>query len=237
MYNAHRLEDRVVAITGAGRGIGKATAELLQRYGVKLALGSRNIPETKEPSVSDNQIHLQVDVTKEESVKDFCEKSTDYFGKVDVLINAAGTGKFANVLDSETADFDEMVAVNLRGTYLMCKYFGRQMKKNGQGQMINLVSIAGNTALAGGGSYTASKFGVLGLSKVLQTELRQEGIYTTSVLPGSVDSSFWDGMEQTPDKTKMIPVESIAEHLVLLLCQPPQSVVDEITIMPPAGIL
>lgn len=231
------LKDKVVVITGASRGIGKATAKVLENSGVKLVLGARNINQVSDEFTSENILLFPLDVREENSVQEFVNQALARFGRIDCLLNMAGVGKFASILESETADFDDMIAVNLRGTYLTCKYFGRIMKKQQEGQIINVVSIAGTVALSGNGAYSSSKFGVFGLTKVLQTELRRDGIRTTSVLPGSIDNSFWDDKDFNLDKTNMIPQESIVEHIVYLLCQPKNSVVDEITIMPPFGIL
>jgi 3-oxoacyl-[acyl-carrier protein] reductase len=230
-------KDKVVMITGASKGIGKATAKILDEMGVKLVLGARDISELHENFPRNDVLKLNLDVTDEESVKNFVQQSITKFGKIDALINAAGIGVFSTIVDSETQDFDKMIAVNLRGTYLTCKYVARHMRNRQEGQILNLVSVAGTTALAGCGGYSASKFGVLGLTRVLQAELRTEGIRLTSVIPGAVSSSFWDSIEPKPDLTEMIPVQSIAEHLAFLLNQPTQAVVDEITIMPPNGIL
>ncbi|MFX3673199.1 MAG: SDR family oxidoreductase [Paenisporosarcina sp.] len=230
-------KDKVVMITGASKGIGRATAKVLDEMGVKLVLGSRNISDLDDHFLRDDVLKLTLDVTDEESVKHFVQEGIVKFGKIDSLINAAGMGVFSTIIDSETQDFDRMIAVNLRGTYLTCKYVASHMKNRKEGQILNLVSVAGTTALAGCGGYSASKFGVLGLTKVLQAELRTEGIRLTSVIPGAVSSSFWDSIEPKPDLTAMIPVDSIVEHLVFLLNQSNQSVVDEITIMPQNGIL
>lgn len=232
-----KSKDKVVMITGASKGIGRATAEALDELGVKLVLGARDISILDKDFIRDDVLKLNVDVRDENSVKRFVQQSIDKFEKIDVLINAAGLGVFSNIVDSQTEDFDQMIAVNLRGTYLTCKYVARHMRNRQEGQIINLVSLAGTTALAGCGGYSASKFGVLGLTRVLQAELRQEGIRLTSVIPGAVSSSFWDSIDPKPDLSEMIPVQSIAEHLVFLLNQPSQSVVDEITIMPLNGIL
>lgn len=230
-------KDKVVMITGASKGIGNATAKLLADIGIKLVLGSRGITNLQDHFENENILKLHLDVTDEESVKQFVQEGINKFGRIDALINAAGIGVFSNIIDSDSNDFDQMIAVNLRGTYLTCKHVARHMRTRQEGQILNLVSIAGTTALAGCGGYSASKFGVLGLTRVLQAELRTEGVRLTSVIPGAVSSSFWDSIEPKPDLTAMIPVQSIAEHLVFLLNQPNQSVVDEITIMPPNGIL
>ncbi|MEQ2528356.1 SDR family oxidoreductase [Bacillaceae bacterium CLA-AA-H227] len=233
MENRVSLKGKTVAITGSSRGIGKAIADAIHQVGGNLVLGSRsNVKQLEE-----NVLQLPLDVTDEESVKGFFEEAVRHFGTIDVLINSAGFGVFDSVIDSRTEDFDRMIKVNLRGTYLTCKYFGKHMVENGEGHILNLSSIAGTTALQGCGGYSASKFGVMGLTKVLQTELRHRGIQVTSVVPGSVSSTFWDEIEPKPEVSNMIPVESIARHFIYLINQPKGAFVDEITIMPPLGIL
>lgn len=228
-----QLNGKVIVISGSSKGIGKETASLLKEAGACLVLGSR----TNKVMEDENMLVLPLDVTDEKSVVDFYEKTLKKFGKIDVLINSAGVGVFESIIDSATEDFDRMISVNLRGTYLMCKYFGKKMSDQGNGHILNLVSIAGTTALAGCGGYSASKFGVLGLTKVLQTELRHKGVQVTSVIPGSISSSFWDDIEPKLDMSAMIPTETIAQHLLYIINQPPGAFVDEITIMPPLGIL
>jgi 3-oxoacyl-[acyl-carrier protein] reductase len=231
--NNHQLTGKTIAITGASKGIGREFALLAKELGANLVLGSRSNKEV----VNDQFLELPLDVTNEQSVKEFFDKTLTQFKTVDVLINSAGVGMFESVIDSTTEDFDQMISVNLRGTYLTCKYFGKQMINQGNGHILNLVSIAGTTALPGCGGYSASKFGVLGLTKVLQSELRQKGVQVTSVLPGSVSSTFWEQINPKPDMKKMIPSETVAKHILYLITQPPGAYIDEITIMPPLGIL
>jgi 3-oxoacyl-[acyl-carrier protein] reductase len=228
-----QLAGKTIAITGSSKGIGRETALLLQSLGANLVLGSRS----NKDDLSGNVLSLPLDVTNEKSVKNFYERAIQQFGTVDVLINSAGVGMFEPVIDSSTEAFDQMISVNLRGTYLTCKYFGKHMADQGKGQIINLVSIAGTTALPGCGGYSASKFGVLGLTKVLQAELRKKGVQVTAVLPGAVSSSFWEKIEPKPDLSDMIPTETVAKHILYLITQPPGAFVDEIIIMPPLGIL
>nr|WP_169829350.1 SDR family oxidoreductase [Domibacillus antri] len=227
------LKGKTVAITGSSKGIGKETAALLNEHGANLVLGSRS----SQLNVSETILEMPLDVKSEASVKSFYERAAAQFGTIDVLINSAGVGTFSSVLESSTEDFDEMIAVNLRGTYLTSKYFGQHMAQQRQGHIVNLISIAGTTALAGGGAYSASKFGVHGLTKVLQIELRQKGVQVTSVLPGAVSSSFWDGIDPKPELSNMIPVKTVAEHLLHIIHQPSGAYLDELTIMPPLGIL
>ncbi|WP_284036407.1 SDR family oxidoreductase [Neobacillus sp. 114] len=240
MFNEHTLRDKNIAITGATRGIGRASAALLSCLGANLLIGARNTEELREFSESmlPNKVVAQyLDVEDENSIKDFLNRGISSFGKIDALINCAGYGNFNSFLDLSTEDFDRMIAINLRGTFLTSKHFAKHMVENKSGQIININSIAGTTALEGCSGYSASKFGLLGLSRVMQQELRSKGVYVTSILPGSVKTSFWDHIPQHPDFNQMIPQETIARHIVSILCQPDGAVVDEVTIMPPLGIL
>lgn len=233
MESQQRLKGKIVVISGSSKGIGKETARLLKNSGAKLVLGSRSNKVIEE----EHLLELPLDVSNEKSVQAFFEKAVTYFGKIDVLINSAGVGTFESIIDSSTAVFDQMISVNLRGTYLMCKYFGKHMSEQGNGHILNLASIAGTTALPGCGGYSASKFGVIGLTKVLQAELRGKGVQVTSVIPGSVSSSFWEAIEPKPELSQMIPTTTVAQHLLYIISQPNGAFIDEITIMPPRGIL
>lgn len=233
MENQLPLKGKTIAITGSSRGIGKAIATLIKQSGGNVVLGSRS----NSYCSSGNVLELPLDVTSEESVQNFYEQAINHFGGIDVLINSAGVGVFSSIIDSSTDDFDRMINVNLRGTYLTCKVFGKHMAEKQSGQILNLVSVAGTTALPGNGGYSASKFGLMGLTKVLQAELRGKGVQVTAVIPGSVKSSFWDQIEPKPNMDDMIPVESLTHHILYLINQPPGAFVDEITIMPPLGIL
>lgn len=239
-----RLFGRTIAITGASRGIGRETAAQLAAFGVNLALGARDQAELArfaEELAGDypglRVAPLQLDVTDEASVAAFREGALAAFGSIDALVNNAGFGVFADALELSAADFERMLDVNLKGAFLCCQQFGRHMAGQGKGHILNLVSVAGTTALPGCSGYSASKFGMLGLTKVLQAELRRKGVQVTAVIPGSVASSFWDGMDWTPNLDDMIPTRTLASHLVWLLGQPEGAYVDEITIMPPKGIL
>lgn len=240
MIELNQLDGKTIVITGASRGIGREIAGLLSAYPVNLVVGSRNEDELLEgvnSSGACNYLVLPLDVTEEESVRSFSEAAIHHFNKIDILINCAGVGHFSSFLESTTEQFDQMIDVNLRGTYLSCKYFGKAMVDAGKGHILNLISIAGTAALSGGSGYSASKFGLLGLTRVMQAELRHKGVQVTAVLPGAVNSSFWDHMDTTLDLSLAIPVNSLAKHIIFLLCQPEGMYVDEITIMPPLGIL
>ncbi|MEG9295798.1 SDR family oxidoreductase [Mangrovibacillus sp. Mu-81] len=233
MEHKGRLTGKTIVITGSSKGIGRETAFLLEKEGANLVLGSRSNQEERKG----NLLEVPLDVTDEQSIQDFVRKAIEHFGRIDVLINSAGVGVFESILDSSVEEFDQMISTNLRGSFLTSKYIGKHMVQERKGHILNLVSIAGTTALPGCGGYSASKFGLLGLTKVMQAELRQHGVQVTAVLPGAVSSSFWENIEPRPDMSAMIPAEVVAKHLLALITQPDGAYVDEITIMPPLGIL
>lgn len=239
-----RIQGMAVAVTGASRGIGRETARQLAACGANVLLGARDAAALEDLAAELRGAYPGVrvetsvlDVTDESSVSAFASLGAERFGRVDALINNAGFGVFAGALELSAADFGRMVDVNLKGAFLCAQAFGRRMVAEGRGRILNLVSVAGTTALPGCTGYSASKFGLLGLTKVLQAELRGYGVQVTAVIPGSVRSSFWDGMASTPNLDDMIPTETMAAHLIALLAQPEGAFVDEITIMPPKGIL
>ncbi|MFL8936267.1 SDR family oxidoreductase [Rossellomorea oryzaecorticis] len=233
MEHNSRLSGKTIVITGASKGIGHETALLLEKEGANLVLGSRSYQEERRGNV----LELPLDVSDEQSVRDFVRKAIGQFGSIDVLINSAGVGVFESILDSSVEAFDQMISTNLRGAYLTSKYIGKHMLEKKRGHILNLVSVAGTTALPGCGGYSASKFGLLGLTKVMQAEWRQHGVQVTAVIPGAVSSSFWEKIELKPDLEAMIPTKTVANHLLALITQPVGAYVDEITIMPPLGIL
>ncbi|AOZ88660.1 3-oxoacyl-ACP reductase [Bacillus xiamenensis] len=233
MAHDERLKGKTILITGASKGIGQKTALLLENEGANLVLGSRNYQEKRRQNV----LELPLDVRDEQSVQQFAARAIHEFGCIDVLINSAGLGVFDSILDTSIEAFDQMISTNLRGSFLMSKCIGKHMVERKNGHIINLVSVAGTTALPNCGGYSSSKFGLLGLTKVMQAEWRKHGVQVTAIIPGAVSSDFWENIEPKPDLDAMIPTETVAAYLLGLIAQPPGAYVDEITIMPPLGIL
>jgi len=164
-------------------------------------------------------------------------RTQEQFGRLDILVTSAGGASFGPLIESRTEDWDAMVAINLRGTYLCCKHALKVMLAQGRGHILNVLSIASQTALPGSAAYTASKFGALGLTKVLAAEVRAQGIKVTAVIPGAVDTPLWDKSGGDLDRRKMLSPADVAAAMLSIIAQPPSIHTDEIVLMPPLGIL
>ncbi|MBI3303002.1 MAG: SDR family oxidoreductase [Deltaproteobacteria bacterium] len=238
----HNLHDQVAIITGAGSGIGRATALALAQAGVRVALAART-RQNLEVVAHDVTTHggtalvVPTDVGDESQVEHLVALTHKRFGRLDILVTSAGGASFGPLIESRTEDWDAMMTINLRGAYLCCKHALKVMLPQGRGHILNVLSIASQTALPGSAGYTASKFGALGLTKVMAAEVRAQGIKVTAVIPGAVDTPLWDKSGGDLDRGKMLSPADVAAAMLSVITQPPSIYTDEIILMPPLGIL
>ncbi|MYC77713.1 SDR family NAD(P)-dependent oxidoreductase [Candidatus Poribacteria bacterium] len=240
-----KLDGKVVVITGASKGIGKATASAFAVAGAKIVLAART-RETLEQvaaelrgriSNPDSILAVPTDVTNVDAVKQLIQRTLDVYQSVDILINNAGIGQFGPVVDFDPDDWDTVLNSNLKAVYLCAKYALPSMLERGSGQIINVLSIAAKVPFQASSAYCAAKAGALALTKVLASEVRQRNIRVTAVLPGSVHTPFWDDVPEHPDFKLMLTPEHVADTVVSVCQQPPGMVTEEIVVMPPLGIL
>jgi len=154
---------------------------------------------------------------------------------VDVLINNAGKFSGAPFTEMSVADFDHMIAANLRSVFLMSRAFAPAMIARGRGDIFNMSSIAGLTAYPGGAGYSAAKFGVSGLSKVMRAELRDKGVRVCCVYPGATVSPSWEG--SGVDESRMMPTADVARAFLDVYRRSRRTVVEEIVLRPQGGDL
>lgn len=236
------LRGQVAIITGAGSGIGRAVALALAHVGIKVVLAARtkSTLDTVAAEITNSggqALIVPTDVGNEAQVEALVTQTTSAFGHVDILVTSAGGAFFGSLVDSRTEDWDTMININLRGTYLCCKHVVRAMLPRARGHILNVLSIASTHILPGSTGYTASKMGALGLTKVIAAEVRSAGIKVTAVIPGAVDTPLWDHSGSSLDRGKMLSATDVANAMLSVIAQPPGIHTDEIALMPPLGVL
>jgi len=231
----------VVLITGASQGIGAAIARAFAREirGARLALVARNeknlraVARACEKAKDVKAEIFTCDVTDEKSVAAMAKAVTKRFGALDILINNAG--KFAGAPFSEMsiAVFDAMIAANLRSAFLVSRAFVPAMIRRGRGDVFFMSSIAGLQAYPGGAGYSAAKFGVNGLAKVLRAETKNSGVRVCCIYPGATWSPSWEGSGVTEER--MMPADDVAQAFINIFRLSRRSVIEEIVLRPQRG--
>lgn len=239
---ASKSKTPVVLVTGASQGIGAAIAEGFAGHipGVRLALVARNL--AKLVSVAKKCTRLGADagvfacdVSDEKAVASLEDAVTRRFGQVTVLVNNAGKYVGSPLLSTSVADFDHMVAANLRSLFLVTRAFAPSMVKRGAGDIFNMGSIAGLVAFPGGSAYAAAKFGVTGLSKAMRAEFKDKGVRVCCVYPGATVSPSWKGSGVPP--SRMMPAEDVAAAFIAVYKMTRRTVVEDIVLRPQLGDL
>jgi NAD(P)-dependent dehydrogenase (short-subunit alcohol dehydrogenase family) len=199
------LKAKVALVTGAARGIGRAIAEVYAEHGAHVAVADilREEAEVVAGGIvagGGRAIALELNVTKPEHVLRAIETTVAEFGRLDVMVNNAGIHRGALVVDFSLEDWEAVVAVNLRGTFLCSQAAARQMIKQGHGGcIINMSSASGKKPDPKGAAYCATKSAVIGLTRVLALELGEYGIRANAVLPGATDTKMLrDVVERVP---------------------------------------
>ena len=222
---------KIAVITGASKGIGLSCAKTFLKNGYIVVDASR----TETAKIKNrNYRFIRTDVSKEKDVKSLVESVISEFGKIDVLICNSGFGKFANLAESTTKDFDSMFAVNVKGVYLSCRYALKGMLEKKSGTIIIISSIGGKNGVATASIYSATKHAVMGLAKSLMAEVRTSNIRVVTVCPGSVDTEFFNqpGTILNSRRDTLLTPDDVAEACMLAAKLPQNALVNEIEIRP-----
>ena len=233
---------RAALITGGSSGIGLAIARALGQDGYGVTLSARR-PEKLEAAAGELagegvEVHsIAANMADEDEIKKVVSSHRDRFGRLDVLINNAGIGIGAAVADTETKKLDLQLNVNLRAVYLVARESIPMLKEagaeHGKALIANTASIAGKSGQGWLSAYSATKFGVVGLSQAMHKELSNDGIQVTALCPGFVATAMTDWVEGQVPKERMIQPQDIAESIRFLLRTSPHCLVPEVQFIRP----
>ena len=236
------MAERAALITGGSSGIGLAIARALGQDGYGITLSARK-PDKLEAAAEEVRGHgieveaAQANMAEEEDIKQVAAAHRERFGRLDVLVNNAGIGIGGLIAEAETKKLDIQLDVNLRGVYLMTRECIPMLKEagseHGKALIVNTASIAGKQGQGWLAAYSATKFGVVGLSQAMHKELAQDGIQVTALCPGFVATAMTDWVEGEVPKDQMIQPEDIAEAVRYLLRTSPNCIVPEIQFVRP----
>ncbi|MBI81875.1 MAG: hypothetical protein CMJ81_01640 [Planctomycetaceae bacterium] len=228
------LTGQTAVVTGAGRGIGRAISLALAECGAHILLAARTRLELEETAsqiaATGGSTDVQTTDVADEAQVEQLLKRTDELGRLDILVNNAGIGLFGPAVDFATTDFDRILQINLRGTFLCSRAALKRMIPAGCGMIINIASVVGFKGYPQQAAYTASKHGVMGLTKSFAAEAQEHGIRVSAILPGGVDTEMIAQARPDLDPSVLIRPEDIAKTVLYLLSLSGQATVDQIYI-------
>jgi NADP-dependent 3-hydroxy acid dehydrogenase YdfG len=220
MAKQHRiLTGQVAAITGAARGIGRATAQAFLREGMKVAIGDLDHATARETAkeLGHGTVAFELDVTRRDSVKAFLDGVEAQLGPIDVLVNNAGIMQVGHTIwEEDDATTQRMIDINVNGVMHGVKEIVPRMLTRGRGHVVNVASTAGKGGFPGGGTYCGTKHYVVGLSEALRAELRGTGIEVSCVMPVVVNTELASGLTETRG-VKTVQPEDVAGEIVAAL--------------------
>lgn len=216
------LKDKVVVITGASSGIGRAAALEFVRKGARVVLAARRLDKLqalcRELSPSGGRcLAVQTDVTREADVERLFTEAEHHFGRVDILVNNAGRGLKSPLIDTDMDQWLSVIHTNLTSVYLCTRMAARNMVSGSvRGHIITVASMAGLYSAPGYAAYCASKHGVTGFQRSVRWELRKLGIKASTIFPFRVDTEFFDIYPRRPSRRQMLSTRDIARYIAAI---------------------
>jgi len=208
-----RLDGKVAIITGAGTGIGRPIATLSAREGAKVVVACRGVEHGEETvrmikKAGGEAAFVKTDVSKAEDVKKMVKTTIDTYGKLSVLVNNSATNLYKPLQEFTEEEFERMISVNLKGVWLGMKYAFPEMVKAGGGSIININSIVADAAQNGSGIYSATKGGVLSMSRVAAVEFAAKNIRVNCVKPGVIDTPMLSAVKSSQEAIERVERET-----------------------------
>ena len=210
-----RLKDKVAIVTGGGRGIGRTIARRFAREGAQVVIADINGDNASRSAADIGAIAITVDVANEQHVQQLVSRSTDAFGRIDVLVNVAGIGLTKTFLNTTLDEWNRVLQVNLTGTFLCSQAVARIMSGQRSGRIINISSLSAQRGGTGRAAYGASKAGTTMLTKVMAVELAPLGITVNEIAPGPVNTEMTAVTHDAATRDayhRLIPMRRYAEQ-------------------------
>ena len=226
------IKDKVIMITGASKGIGRAAALMLAQKGARLAISARNEALLKEVAglIPTEVLTFSGDMSEENDIINFVRATHQKFGRIDILINNAGLGVFKPIIETTTEEWDKMFNLNVRGLFIITREALPHLREAGESVIVNIASLAGKNVNVNLAGYAASKHAVISFSRTLMLEERKNGVRVLTFCPGSVDTAFSPRSEDK--KVKILKVEDIASTIIYMIEMPQNAMISEIDIRP-----
>ena len=234
--------ERRALITGASSGIGKATALAFAKAGIDVALVSRSrdkLAAVKSAALETGVVAkaYTLDLAEILQVQQKISAIAADFGPIDILVNNAGMGYTGSLSETPLEDWLQVMNLNLTSVFQCILGILPMMRDRGSGTIINVASIAGQQPFPNWGAYSVSKAGLIALSKTLAAEERTHGIRVTAICPGAVNTELWDTLALNLDRSTMLTPGIVAQSILHTALLPEQAVIEELTLMPSAGVL
>ena len=231
------LEGKAAIVTGAGSGLGEATAVALAEAGVAVAVVDLREEQAERVAArlqesGGQAIALGADVSDPDQVARVVDTALRTLGRVDFLVNNAGTDYVLPITEMTIEQWDRVLAVNLRGAFLFAKTVLPIMQRQGGGHIVNVTSTAAKRAWANAAAYHASKWGLLGFTRALGVEGRPHGIKATALVPGGMRTHFFDKLDPPPDVGNLQDPANVARVILFVLSQPADCAVQEVIVTP-----
>ncbi|WP_064713545.1 SDR family oxidoreductase [Rhizobium bangladeshense] len=233
-----KLKGKTAVITGAGRGIGRATALALANEGCNIVLAA--IEADQIAAVADEvraqgaeALAVRTDIQHKAEVQALAKAAIEGFGAVDILVNNAGVAIHNSIPNIKEEDWDWMMAINLKGTFLCTQAFFQHMCDRRSGHIVNVVSRAGKVASAKFGAYAASKFGMLGFTQTTDAEGIEYGVKATAICPGAAETQQ-RAENHVDDPANLLKPEDVADYIAFIVTRPHRVYIDEASLVPQA---